>query len=378
MKFFSILGVVLLIATVCQANILRVPSQYSTIQEAINISNAGDTILVAAGVYAVEADSVHVAHFIHKMNVCMISEEGREETILDAENTIYHSPLRFIGSHSCLVKGFTLTNGHSNVYVYNSSNIVITECTISNAEDHGIVTGDGTAVDIRLESNSICNNRLNAFYSEFVELTAYIIGNDIYSNGKGVEIRPNDFNRVEISSNRIFGNLSDGIYFSHSPDSLFITANQIYRNGGTGIYIAGDHSPSILSNTITNNEYAGIQIEPWSNTTISSHIKQNIIALNAYAGVIAEEGSNLSFECNDVWNNHFNYLGYLPDQTGINGNIALNPFFCGQKNDDYSVARNSPVLVTPCGVMGALQMPGCDEVSTKNTSWGKIKNMKRK
>ena len=49
MKILSILGVILLVASVCSAATLRVPSQFEYIQQAIVEADLGDTILVGAG-----------------------------------------------------------------------------------------------------------------------------------------------------------------------------------------------------------------------------------------------------------------------------------------------------------------------------------------
>ncbi|KPJ58905.1 MAG: hypothetical protein AMJ46_13330 [Latescibacteria bacterium DG_63] len=59
--------------------------------------------------------------------------------------------------------------------------------------------------------------------------------------------------------------------------------------------------------------------------------------------------------CNDVWGNTpTNYGGIIPDQTGTNGNLSMDPLFCDALNEDFTLHADSPCLDAPgCGLIGA-------------------------
>lgn len=102
-KFLLILLVIIPIKI--KATILNVPSQYTTIQAAINAASSGDTILVNDGTYYVNHLSVtNKSLYLHSVN-------GSGATILDGSNVnqileVDNSP----GQHF-EIRGFTITNG---------------------------------------------------------------------------------------------------------------------------------------------------------------------------------------------------------------------------------------------------------------------------
>ena len=150
----------------------------------------------------------------------------------------------------------------------------------------------------------------------------------------------------------------------------------IYGNSRNGI--SQDGSTVVYSNnTITGNLEAGFWLHGGGVT-----LNHNIVASNGYAGVTVDYGCNPFISCNNVWGNpnyaNGNYIGYISDQTGYNGNISVDPLFCNADLDDYSVDAGSPVLSQDCGVMGALPDPGCStQTATVQSSWGSIKQMYR-
>jgi len=160
--------------------------------------------------------------------------------------------------------------------------------------------------------------------------------------------------------------------------NIVIRNNLIYSNGG-GIHIAqwaGD--VEMYENTISHNTSGqGIAaVEGW---TCSNSIHHNIISYNE----IGVDGFCASdFECNDIFGNGSNVD---PPPFGTNGNIAVDPQFCGvepQVSGNYFLQSDSPCAPGqhpdgyPCGQIGRLPV-GCEDTSVERASWGRIKSIYR-
>ena len=79
-KTLILLTLILNFNFVLAGSIFNVPSQYSTIQEAINVSSSGDTVLVESGTYYESNLSFDGKEII------LLSESGSENTIIDGQN----------------------------------------------------------------------------------------------------------------------------------------------------------------------------------------------------------------------------------------------------------------------------------------------------
>ncbi len=112
-------------------------------------------------------------------------------------------------------------------------------------------------------------------------------------------------------------------------------------------------------------------------------ISNNIIVNNRQG--IRSISTTVHLDCNNVWGNaEFNYsLLFFPDPTGTNGNISLDPQFCGVSPDisgNFYLQSDSPCAPGNhpdgfgCGLIGRYPV-GCETVSTERTSWGEIKAM---
>jgi hypothetical protein len=110
-------GLVLGLYTVGWTAVLRVPSQYPTIQAGIDAAVEGDTVLVADGTYT--GDGNRDLDF-GGVNMVVMSEHGPEVTIIDCEGDSLdpHRGFYFHGREdsSSVVEGFTITNGFRHGY----------------------------------------------------------------------------------------------------------------------------------------------------------------------------------------------------------------------------------------------------------------------
>lgn len=87
------------------AEIIRVPEDYSSIQQAIDLSSTGDAIFVAPGVYN------EVIDFLGK-NITVLGVEGPDATIIDGSG-LHDSVVKFNSGEgsATLLHGFTITDG---------------------------------------------------------------------------------------------------------------------------------------------------------------------------------------------------------------------------------------------------------------------------
>ena len=108
-----------------------------------------------------------------------------------------------------------------------------------------------------------------------------------------------------------------------------ITQNTGERGGGVGCYSA--QSPVIANNTIVNNADRGIYAE-------NASVYNNIVAFN-YEGI--QQYSSALLRSNCVYGNTgANYVG--TDQTGINGNISVDPRFQSAEYGYFHLQPDSP------------------------------------
>jgi hypothetical protein len=134
------LAVVHLLAWSAEAVTWHVPSEVSTIHAALDSASAGDTVLVAPGVYPVTAD--HETWNYVPTGVCFTSETGPETTVLEVCDGL---PIAISNAEGARVSGFTIrfSFGPNCEYgfpiiaidCWNSTDVIVENCII---EDLGI------------------------------------------------------------------------------------------------------------------------------------------------------------------------------------------------------------------------------------------------
>jgi Divergent InlB B-repeat domain len=101
-----------------------ITNQYKTIQKAVDVSAAGDVILVAPGTYATGEDAANVSNYGRSRvaitkNITVRSLQGAEQTIIRGQansSTNVYGPgsIRCVLMTSGTLDGFTLINGYAN------------------------------------------------------------------------------------------------------------------------------------------------------------------------------------------------------------------------------------------------------------------------
>jgi hypothetical protein len=194
------------------------------------------------------------------------------------------------------------------------------------------------------------------------------------SEGLSISVSPEDI----LIEDNIFRNLTGEAISIEFMSNAVIRGNLIYSNG-SGISLHEFSSADIIQNTISHNTPGEGILTDGSSGLCYNPIHHNIISYNGIgvSGFCAED-----FECNDIFGNGSN-VG--PPPFGTNGNIAVDPQFCGvepQISGNYFLQSDSPCAAGnhpdeyPCGLIGRLPV-GCQDTAVERTSWGKIKSIYR-
>ncbi len=363
---------VLMLSVTVTATILNVPDEYGTIQQGINASSDGDTVLVQPGTYY-----ENINFFGHKITIGSLylttgDSSYAGSTIIDGNSSGVVVEFSNNEDSTSTITGFTIQNGHSGsgggiICDNTSPNIFGNKIIYNNAENYGggIYAVNNAAPRIIYNSISnniasiagggICNDEGSSsyiFYNKIDLNTAYQ-GAGILASGDGPTIEAN-----WISENHALM-VAGGI--SADAPSTMIRYNCIVYNvsdTAAGGILCINNSPTIANNTLLGNK-AG-----WSGGGIFNLAAQpNIINTILWA----DSANGIPDELTDsLGNPSVTYCCVQGGFAGI-GNIDDNPLFCDLESLDLQLAENSPCVGTgqggaDIGVYGV----GCEATSIDN------------
>ena len=196
-------------------------ANFTMIQDAINISSAGDTIIVTNGSYIENVD-------VNVTNLTIRSENGSQSTFIRAKSRSDH--VFEVTADYVNISGFTIMNATNqpNAGIYLGSDV-----------DHCTITDSNVSKNyIGILLNHSCGNT--------------IINNTVRDNDYGFYLYRSSSNNT-ITNNTVFSNQYDGINLRFSCNNT-ITNNNITNNSVTNNY-AGIHLHSSHDNRIYNNYF---------------------------------------------------------------------------------------------------------------------------
>jgi hypothetical protein len=424
------------VAAVCSAATHRVPSEYATINNALDASAFGDTVLVAPGTYTDwenRPGNISCAAFLVD-GVVLRSEGGSSVTIIDMqhEGEGFVSVIRGIDllSDATRVEGFTIRGvlqGAPAILVVDSGKLTIVGCRI---EDVGVqVPGAGPSalrsrysdievIDCSFEncsatgggaigqlagsttisgcefigcgiatvyldgqtgnspSATIVNSRFLANVS-----TAGALSISHHSGGvllRGCRFEDNaSLGPVGSGAAALIGTLSEPIAVE---ECVFIN-NRLTGNGGGGALAIG-----LLAGTVsvTGNTFYGSEVQnPFVGSAADFRgpfqltFANNIIASSSPGPAVSIlQGTMITSSCNVHWDNPGGNTVNFP--LGATDRV-IDPDFCDPENADLTLSPLSPCLPPNslgCGLIGALG-EGCGIVSIAPESWSLIKSKYR-
>lgn len=408
-----------------------------SIQQGVNLAGAGDTVLVAPGVYH---EHVSIAR-----PLVLLSEAGAEATVLTGDGVPSPVPVLHFEVYAdppSVISGFTIRGGNNTTAnrpggVFLLGHVSLSQCIVSDNATAGWGGGvqAGGYQPIVIEGNRIERNlTLTGGGGGISSLPTgvppiirrnVIAGNSAGGRGGGIFI----FNRLdtpaEISDNQISGNSAasggggllcwndlvfarnlvlgnsvapgsqgSGIliwnYFGplwgwimRVEDCVFAGNSGAARGGGALLSLQGAFADDfgIRNCTFLSNqaeEGSAIYLRPpEASSVVVSHC---IVA--GHSGVAIDcspfDDPYLSYKCNDFWANQQNFSG-CTDPVGRDGNFSRDPFFCDLAAREYTLRSDSPCLPGQhpegwdCGLIGALGVGCAAPTATLEQTWGALK-----
>ncbi|UCE37257.1 MAG: right-handed parallel beta-helix repeat-containing protein [Thermoplasmata archaeon] len=217
---------------------IYVPTNYPTIQEAINAAIDGDTVYVYSGAYF---ENVIVDKTIN------LTGENKDNTTIEGVGDVIHVAANWVN-----VSGFTVKNGSTGIDLYEVNNCKVFNNIASTNDFHGIKFT--RCIDSDITNNTVLNSHTGISLSQ----SSYndITGNKVSENNYGIALH--DANGNNITGNIVYSNNDFGIWLHGFTDSNCIVDNNVSFCGKIGIYLSGTVGITLRNNTM---KYNGIRID---------------------------------------------------------------------------------------------------------------------
>ena len=290
------------------AQIIYVPTDYPTIQEAINAASPGDTIFVHIGTYY-EGDGVSITK-----DKITLQGEDVDRTIIHGKDTA--EKVVYVTGDYVNVSGFTVTGGApSGIYVA-SSNCIASYNIVDSNYRYGIYLD--SASDCVLEKNTANSNSLGIYVDSASDCV--LEKNTANSNSADGILLISSSNCV-LENNIANSNGKDGIRVHYNSNNCVLENNIAKSNGYDGISLH-DSSNCVLENNIANlNNRYGIDLYSSSNNVMT----RNTADANGYGIHLWLESTSNTITENNVANNNYGmYLDYSGDNEIYHNNFINN------------------------------------------------------
>ena len=284
---------------------INVPSDYPTIQAAINAAMSGDTINVSSGLY--------YENVVVNKTLTLIGA-GPSSTIIDGSGT---GVVVTVVADYVNISGFTIRNG-------GKDGIRIDIFGHSNIRDNNITDNGWNGVCLRYSDDNAINSNYvtdngwsDLFYSGVYVESCWgntIIGNTITSEAPSADgIHFVDSHNNTIISNTITLCSRYGVFSEYSDNNVF-SGNNATSNGSQGIYLWSSENSTVSGNNASNNGEYGISVS--NNSTVSD----NNVNDNEYGGIVV--GSRNIVSGNTIKNNTYYGISAGSDNIISGNNVS--------------------------------------------------------
>jgi hypothetical protein len=361
------------------ADTLRVPSDYPTIQTAVDAATSGDEVLVAPGVYE-EAISITTA------NIALVSE-------LEGAVTVRHAafePVITAEADSFRMSGFhidkLMPSGGSRAIDLLGTEFNVDGCIVSHGSPGFAINGAHGRIQRSVISD--CDRGIGMLSSQLTIDRCRVINNFVLFGGIGAGILIDD-SELTVTECHFIRNEVENVgaaIFIVAPSPEFPSPSRAVverctfvdnkSRGGPAI-AAGNCDLSIVSCTMIRNKVLpssldlGVVDLAASIGSVKMVVERCILAFNDGRAIACHNQAMPTIACCDLFDNESSEL------CGIDAgdNLYQDPLFCDVTNEAPYLSSNSPCAAGnapgACGLIGALPV-GCVDAVMDQT-WGAIK-----
>lgn len=246
-----------------------VNNSFSSIQDAIDFSQANDSVVIYGGGYSeiliIDKPLKLRSRFLNPDDVVIVSDDSSMPVIHVISNNVEITGLTIIGEDK--------DQPVSGVFLDNVENSIVRNNKITNTQN-GILVNRSSGSYI--QNNVLLSNTVHGIYlvnSNYNDLRE----NSIYDNERGLYLKHSSWNVVE--QNEAYNNLYYGIALLDS-NANDIVNNRLFLNE-FGLSLTGANNNMISGNYACDNEQYGLLL--WEST--SNNLKGNLLEGNKDSGV---------------------------------------------------------------------------------------------
>jgi len=226
--------------------------QFTSIQEAIDQSTSGDTLLIKAGTYPEDVT-------VHSKDGLMIIGEGMDQVFITGEKRVgsLHIGKWPYGATNVTIQGLTVfQHGGLGVGIFNGSGVHLKQIHVK-----GMIFSQQVQ-DVHIEDCIIGESETTGV--AFANSSGVLTGNRIHHNDHGIALGGNS--EVTLRHNVISHNLYEAVLMTDQAKATVIQ-NTLVRNGG-GIAFHDKTEASVRGNIISYSN-VGLLFSPDSHTTLA-------------------------------------------------------------------------------------------------------------